>query len=203
MIGYIEGKLLKIEDEKILLLAGNIGYEILLPAFVRKSIDSKASGDDLSLYIYYQQTERQPKPVLIGFNNEEEKEFFQLFISVEAIGPLKAAKALTIPVGQIASAIENKNSAELKRLKGIGDRTAKKIIASLSGRLNKFLLGTSGKEKKASVPSDLKEPVLHVLVNRLGHKPSEAEGMIEEAFKRNADISTPEKLFDEIYKYND
>ena len=106
MIGYIEGKILKKEEDRILVLTNQIGYEILLPAIVMASLQAKRIGDDISLFIYYQQTERQPKPVLIGFNLEVEKEFFQYFISVEDIGPLKAVKALTMPVREIATAIE-------------------------------------------------------------------------------------------------
>ena len=106
MIGYIEGKILKKEEDRILVLVNQIGYEVLLPAIVMASLQDKKIGEEISLYIFYQQTERQPKPVLIGFNMEVEKEFFQYFISVENIGPLKAAKALTVPVREIATAIE-------------------------------------------------------------------------------------------------
>ena len=129
MIGYMEGKLIKKEEDRILLLANQVGYEILLPAMVMDNIRRSNIDDEISLYIYYQQTERQPKPVLIGFNTEEEKDFFQLFISVEDIGPLKAVKALNIPIAEIANAIESKDAAKLTTLKGIGTRTAKKIIA--------------------------------------------------------------------------
>ena len=82
MIGYLEGNILKKEDDRILLLVNHVGYEILLPSIVVETLKNKIIGDELSLYIYYQQTERQPKPVLIGFNLEAEREFFQLFISV-------------------------------------------------------------------------------------------------------------------------
>jgi Holliday junction DNA helicase RuvA len=140
MIGYIEGRLLKIEEERILLLANQVGYEVLVPAFVRETLNSKQVGDEIALYIYYHQTDRQPKPVLIGFNLEAEKEFFQLFISVEAIGPLKAVKALSVSVRDIANAIETGDLGRLKQLKGIGARTAQKIIATLQGRASKFAL---------------------------------------------------------------
>ena len=140
MIGYLEGKLLRKRDDRILVLANQIGYEILLPAFVMDTFRAKSTGDHVSLYIYYHQTERQPKPVLIGFNLEVEKEFFQHFISVEAIGVLKAIKALTIPVREIARAIETKDINKLKHLKSIGERTARKIIATLEGKMDKFAL---------------------------------------------------------------
>ena len=120
MIGYIEGKILKKEDERVLVLANQVGYEILLPAFVMEGLATQKVGDDIALYIFYQQTERQPKPILIGFNLEAEKEFFQFFISVEDIGPLKAVKALGVPVREVARAIENRDVHSLTQLKGIG-----------------------------------------------------------------------------------
>ena len=70
MIGYLEGKILKKEEERILLLANQVGYEVLLPAVVMETLNRKKVGDEISFYIYYQQTDRQPKPVLIGFNLE-------------------------------------------------------------------------------------------------------------------------------------
>jgi holliday junction DNA helicase RuvA len=90
------------------------------------------------LYIYYHVTERQPKPVLIGFATLADKAFFQLFISVAAIGPMKAVKALVRPVPEIAAAIEEKQVSVLSKLPGIGTRTAEKIIATLHGKARGF-----------------------------------------------------------------
>mgnify|MGYP001415205410 FL=1 len=90
MIRYIEGKLLKKEEDRVVVLANGVGYEILLPAIVRKTFASKKAGEEgevVKLYVHYHQTERQPKPLLIGFNYEPEKEFFEKFITVEDIGP--------------------------------------------------------------------------------------------------------------------
>jgi Holliday junction DNA helicase RuvA len=200
MIGYLEGKLLKKEDDRILILANQIGYEVLLPAFVMETFRSKTVGDQVSLYIYYQQTERQPKPILIGFNLEVEKEFFQYFISVEAIGPLKAVKALSIPARDIARAIESKDVYRLKQLKGIGDRTARKIIATLEGKMDKFALIRKSEKIEYPVVEDLSKNVLEVLIGQLGYRTKEAKQMIMDAMKRNTDISTPEELFEEVYR---
>ncbi len=203
MIGYIEGKLLKKENERILLLANQVGYEVLLPEVVMKTLKAKTVGDEVSLYIYYQQTERQPKPVLIGFNFEAEKEFFQYFISVEDIGVLKAVRALNIPVSEIARAIESKNIGKLKQLKGIGNRTAQKIIATLEGKMDKFAL--IRKEEQNDMPvtqaiEDFSKQVLDVLIEQLGHKTQVAKKMIAEARERNGSIKTPEELFEEVYR---
>jgi Holliday junction DNA helicase RuvA len=200
MIGYLEGRLLKKEGDRILLLANQVGYEVLLPAVVMETFRAKKVGDEISLYIYYQQTERQPKPVLIGFNLEVEKEFFQYFISVEDIGPLKAVKALNLPVRDIARAIESKDIHILKQLKGIGDRTARKIIATLEGRMNKFALIRELKKLKEPEIEDFSKQVLDVLVSQLGHKISDAKKMIDQAMKRNGAIATPEELFEEVYR---
>ena len=200
MIGYLEGKLLKKEDDRILILANQVGYEVLLPAFVMETFSSKTVGDQVSLYIYYQQTERQPKPILIGFNLEVEKEFFQYFISVEAIGALKAVKALSIPARDIARAIESKDVNTLKQLKGIGDRTARKIIATLEGKMDKFALIRKSEKIEYPVVEDLSKKVLEVLIGQLGYRTKEAKQMITDAMKRNTAISTPEELFEEVYR---
>jgi holliday junction DNA helicase RuvA len=200
MIGYLEGTLLKKRDDRILVLANQIGYEILLPAFVMDTFRAKSVEDHVSLYIYYHQTERQPKPVLIGFNLEVEKEFFQYFISVEAVGVLKAIKALTIPVREIARAIESKDVSKLKRLKGIGDRTARKIIATLEGKMDKFALIQPSQKVEVPGVEDLSQQVLDVLVEQLGYKTTAAKQMVIDAMKRNSAISTPEELFEEVYR---
>ena len=200
MIGYIEGKLLKIEEERVLILANQLGYEVLVPAIVMETIQHKAVGDPLELFIYYHQTERQPKPVLIGFNMEVEKEFFQSFISVEDIGPMKAVKAMNIPVRDIARAIENGDTDTLRRLKGVGGRTAQKIVASLSGKMEKFALIRKGEAPPAVPRGDFAQLVLDVLTTQLGHKAVDAKRMIDNALERNPAITTPEELFDEIYR---
>ncbi len=199
MIGYLEGKLLKKETDRVLVLANQIGYEVILPVIVMESFWTKNIGDKVSLYIYHQQTERQPKPVLIGFNLEVEKEFFQYFISVEDIGPLKAVKALNIPVRDIARAIELKEVDRLRQLKGIGNRTAQKIIATLHGKMEKFSLIRKTEKKEATIVENFSIQVQDVLVNQLGYRVVEAKRMIAEAMKRNSTISTPEELFEEVY----
>jgi Holliday junction DNA helicase RuvA len=203
MIGYLEGKLLRKGEDRILVLANQVGYEVLLPAFVMDTIRAKSVGDPVSFYIFHQQTERQPKPVLIGFNLEVEKEFFQYFISVEAIGALKAVKALNIPVRDIARAIESKDLKTLKQLKGIGDRTARKIVATLEGKMDKFALIRKLPIEDVPVIEDLSQQVLDVLVSQLGYKKKEAKQMIIDAMERNSTISTPEELFEEVYRGED
>jgi len=203
MIRYIEGKLHKKEEDRIVVLNNGVGYEILLPAIVRQTFNPKRAGEDgetVKLFIYYHQTERQPKPLLIGFNYEPEKEFFEKFIKVEAIGPPTAVKALVLPIPQIARAIEERDAKTLESLKGIGKRTADKIIATLQGKVGKFALMREEELPSEEEVVDFKKQVEEVLVKDLGHKVSEAQRLIKEAMLRNPGIGTPEELFEEVYR---
>jgi Holliday junction DNA helicase RuvA len=201
VIGYLEGKLLKKDEDRVLILANQVGYEVLLPAVVMKSLQNQSIGGQVSLYIFFHQTERQPKPVLIGFNLEVEREFFQYFISVEDIGPLKAVKALEVPVREIATAIESGEIGKLTQLKGIGRRTAQKIIATLGGKMGKFALIRAAENQEQVPPvEDFSQQVLDVMVKQLGHKPADAKQMIANAMQRNQSIATAEALFDEVYR---
>ena len=201
MIGYLQGQKKKKEEEKILLLVGGIGYEVLLPASVMASIGDHQTGDELSFSIYYHQTERQPKPTLIGFHTEEEKEFFQLFISVEDIGPMKAVKAMGMPIEDIAGAIEGGDLKTLVKLPGIGKRTAQKIIASLEGKTAKFALESISQPHAPKAPqAPFVDQVVDVLTHQLGHKSSDARDLVAAAMARNPEIQSPEALLDEVYK---
>ncbi|MBP1722091.1 MAG: ruvA, partial [Deltaproteobacteria bacterium] len=158
-------------------------------------------GDRVKLHIFYHQSEHQPKPVLVGFNTEVEKEFFEKFIKVEAIGPTAAVKALTMPVSTIARAIEEKDTSTLQRLKGIGKRTADKIVATLQGKVGKFALVRDEQMPAPPVePEDLRRQVEDVLVKQLGHTRSEAARMVSEAMAQNPAITSPEELFEEVYR---
>ncbi|MFI5293750.1 MAG: Holliday junction branch migration protein RuvA [Thermodesulfovibrionales bacterium] len=202
MITYLKGSLRikPLSDERITLIVNGIGYDILIPAYVMNRIKKeKSDGDELELYVSYNQTERQPKPVLVGFESDLDKEFFELFISVEDIGPTAAVKALIRPVREIARSIEGKDSKALKQLKGIGERKAEKIIATLKGKVAKYALMPE-LEAPAEVTEDFQKEVEDVLITQLGHKQIEARKMIEEAMKRNPRINSSEELFEEVYR---
>ena len=202
MITYLKGNLRvkPLSDERITLIVNGIGYDILIPAYVMNRIrKEKSDGDELELYVSYNQTERQPKPVLVGFESDLDKEFFELFISVEDIGPTAAVKALVRPVREIARSIEGKDTKALKQLKGIGERKAEKIIATLKGKVAKYAL-MPDLEVPTETAEDFQKEVEDVLITQLGHKQIEARMMIEEAMKRNPRINSSEELFEEVYR---
>src|SRR5579872_1570843 len=129
MISSLTGILKRKLPDRVVLDVGGVGYDVFLPQFVMRSLEHHAEGEPLELEIYYHVTERQIRPTLIGFNNGYEKRFFEKFISVEDIGPQKAARAMILSVSAIAQAIETDDITVLRKLPGIGERTARKMVA--------------------------------------------------------------------------
>ena len=201
MIRYIKGRLIKASDSYIVVLAGNIGYEILLPEIVRQSVQHKKPGeDDIELFISFHQTAQQPKPLLIGFLHEIELEFFEQLIKAKDIGPVTASKSLTLPVPIIARAIEDRDVQTIMQLKGIGRRKADMIISELNGKVGKYALMKEAAQEAAATAEDFRKQVVDVLVKQLGHNRSEAIRMVDDALKRSPNVITPEELFEEVYR---
>jgi len=204
MISYLEGRLLQKHDDRIVVLANGVGYEVLLPAAVRPAFrgrHSGADGDTVKLHISFHQTERNPKPLLIGFLSPLEKEFFERLITVEDIGPTAACRALSIDVVRIARAIEAKDVKLLCTLDGIGPRKAEKIVATLHGKVGKFALMPEAEGAPApAAEEDFRDAVIDVLVQQLGHTRTEAQRMVQSAITRRPDVSSAEELFEEVYR---
>ena len=90
--------------------AAGVGYEIFVPPVTQQElVNAKAAegdaADEVALAIHYHATQNQPRPVLIGFTSELDREFFEKLITVKDVGPLVAARSLAAPVGGIAAAI--------------------------------------------------------------------------------------------------
>jgi len=211
MIASLTGKLRKRLEDRIVLEAGGIGYEVFLPPIVMRQLDGLAAGTNeqastLTLVTHYHATRDQPRPVVIGFTEELDKEFFERLITVKDMGPMVAARALAAPVGEIAAAIARQDEKYLRSLPGIGPQKAKNIVAQLHGKVAKFaLLREADAEpalpRRPEADADgLRELVWEVLVKQLGHRPTEASQLIEAAFKRRPDMASAEELFDEIYR---
>jgi Holliday junction DNA helicase RuvA len=161
---------------------------------------------ELELVIYYHATRDQPRPVLIGFTSDLDKEFFEKLITVKDIGPMVAARSLAAPVAELAAAIARQDEKYLRALPGIGPQKAKNIVAQLQNKVAKFALAVESAAAAepttplAADPDGLREMAFDVLVKQLGHRPSEASQLIADALRRRPDIMTAEDLFNEIYR---
>ncbi len=201
MISRIKGKIKDIKELSIFVEIGNLTYEILIPPAVMNSIGNNIDEDiELITYHYYQTDQSKSVPVLIGFLNEVEKEFFERFISVSGVGPKAACRALALPFSTIADGIDTADIALLKSLPGIGQQKAREIIAKLQGKVGKFgLIQDRGVAKVPKVKEDVIKDAMSVLL-QLQYKKREAEHMLESAIRRNPGIKTSEELLNEVYK---
>jgi Holliday junction DNA helicase RuvA len=206
MISYLSGTLRRKLADRVVVDVGGVGYDVFLPQFVMRSLQERPEGDRVEFEIYYHVTDRQLRPTLIGFNNGYEKRFFEKFITVEDIGPQKAARALILSVSKIAGAIEAEDVDLLRKLPGIGDRTAKKMVATLRGKVaEEALLQDEGfslvapPEVPEETVSQLREDGVEILTN-LGYRRPEAVSKVEAALKRRPDIEAPEELIREVYR---
>ncbi|TRZ95813.1 Holliday junction DNA helicase RuvA [bacterium] len=203
MICRICGKVIEKGTSYISVDIGGICYEVLIPQTVMQRLEENISSDNsisLITYHYLQVEHSKSTPVLVGFLNEIEKEFFEIFITVSGIGPRAALKALNQPISLIAKAIDEADIEFLRSLPGIGQQRAREIIAKLQNKVGKFGLIQDGRIKEEKVKSKgITEEVLAVLT-QLQYKKSEAELMIKKALERSSDIETSEELLNEVYK---
>lgn len=203
MIAHISGKIRYKKHSSAVIDVNGISYEVMIPPAVMKGLDKAKTEDGvitLITYHYYQMDQSKAIPVLVGFLNEIEKEFFEHFITVSGVGPKAACRALIQPFSVIAAAIDRGDMALLKTLPGIGEQKAREIIAKLQGKIGKFgLIRDGGSEAPPTAEEDIKEEAVSVLV-QLQYKRNEARDMVDSAMKRNPKASNCEEILNEVYK---
>ena len=203
MISRICGKVVEKGVNYLTVDLGGICYEVFVPAAVMQRLEQDIGADgmiSLKTYHYLQTEPSKTTPVLIGFLNDIEKDFFEIFITVSGIGPRAALKAINKPISQIAKAIDEADIAFLKSLPGIGEQRAKEIIAKLQNKVGRFGLIQDGALKTVSDKAkDIAEEAIAVLM-QLQYKKSEADSMVKKVLERLPDIQTTEELLNEVYK---
>jgi holliday junction DNA helicase RuvA len=209
MIAYLRGTVRYLDEVSVVLDVGGVGYEVLMPGIEGKALRSRLhregegappEGQEVSLWTYYHVAERQPRPLLIGFHDRQDRAFFELLLTVADVGPTIAARSMTIPVCDYASAIERRDVRTLGTLPGIGKRKAEQIVASLKGKaLSYALLPPPDIEDLPEAAADFVADVEAVLQG-LGYKSTEAVRMVEAARKRLPDVKEAQALLEEIWR---
>ena len=203
MINAIRGKLIKKSRASIAVDVSGLIYEILIPLTVYNGLESTPVNSEIFLFTfhYYATDPSKSFPVLIGFINEVEREFFEKFITVSGVGPTAAVRAINRPISEIAKAIDQGDLAFLQSLPGIGEQRAKEVIAKLQNKIGKFALLQDGFKEgvDSDCKADIKDEALQVLI-QLQYKRQQAEEMIKKAMQRNPKISASEELLNEVYK---
>ena len=149
------------------------------------------------VFLFTQQIIREDAHLLFGFYTKEEKEMFNLLISVNGVGAVSALILLSsLDLKDIAQAILNKNSALLQKVKGIGAKTAERIIVDLRDKVEKF--GVSAENISAFADNKVKEESLSAL-EVLGIPKKMSEKIADRILKQNPDLQT-EELVKQILK---
>ncbi len=205
MISSLTGELHRVGEGRIELRVGAITYELLVPAADLAELQSHV-GQLLTFHtIFYLEGDAARgnlEPRLLGFLRADDREFFQKFTTVKGIGPRTALRALSVPIGDIAQAIESKDARFLVQLDGIGKRTAELIVAELSGKVRKFAAGSYGVTPggKVARPATEEDAIaaLMALDDRL--RRPEVETLVERAKQANPTLKTTDALLREMLR---
>ncbi|HEX4796781.1 MAG TPA: Holliday junction branch migration protein RuvA [Humisphaera sp.] len=205
MISALTGELRRVDEDRIHLQVGPLMCEMLIAAadlpLLRDAIGSELTFHTV-MYIEGDASGGNLEPRLIGFLQAQDKAFFQLFITVKGIGPRKALKALALPAGEIAQAIESRDSRFLVGLPQIGKRMAEQIIAELAGKAARFATPLDAKGK-AMQPRGRRLPVEEdaiATLMALGERRTDAEQLLDRVRQSAPDLKTTDAFVHEMLR---
>ncbi|MDP9172269.1 MAG: helix-hairpin-helix domain-containing protein [Planctomycetota bacterium] len=203
MISEITGELRAVDEDRVHLACGNLVYEILIPASDLITLHATL-GQQITFHTIFDlegdATRGGLTPRLIGFLRRADKRFFQLFITVKGIGPKRALRALVQPTGQIAEAIESKNTRFLVQLPEIGKRTADQIVAELAGKMHPFATGLAVPGSPAASTRTTIEQTAVEGALALGIPRLDAERLLDRAKLAEPPLKSTEALLREMLR---
>lgn len=204
MISALTGTLKQVAEDRVQLKVGPIQYELLVPAADVTELLASV-GEELTFHTIFNLAGDPARgglePTLIGFLRADDKKFFDKFTTVKGIGAKTALKALTVPVGQIAEAIESRDARFLVQLDGIGKRTAELIIAELAGKVGQFALPMTAKIRPAgSVRRTPEEEDAISALMQLGERKIDAEHLVDRAKQSAPNLKTTDALLREALR---
>jgi Holliday junction DNA helicase RuvA len=208
VITKISGKLLALDEESATLEVSPFEYEVLIPDYVRRQLQGQI-GQVVKMHTidFLEGNVAQGgrlTPRLIGFLTEPERQFFELFCSVDGVGTKKALRAMVRPVKELAIMIEEQDAKGLSGLPGVGPATSERIIAKLRRKMPRFALMVGRSGSSESSTSD--EPSSNVARDTfdallaLGHTESDARQLIDEMLAGSKKFKDVESLLTAIYQ---
>lgn len=178
MISYIKGQLAELNPAYAVIESNGVGYALFISLNTYSQIQSKTTAKLFVESVYI----RDDNPKYFGFESEEERDLFRKLISVSGVGGSSALLMLSsLSATEIAGAINTANVALLKSVKGIGEKTAQRIVVDLKGKLGKHEGGIS--QIMSTSYNKNKEEALMALVT-LGFQKMAAEKAMEKAIKQ-------------------
>ncbi|MFM7758738.1 MAG: Holliday junction branch migration protein RuvA [Crocinitomicaceae bacterium] len=171
MIGMLNGRMAEKNPTELLVDCGGVCYEVKI------SLNTfSVLGDEESVRIYTKLIVREDAHILYGFASKDEREMFNFLISVSGIGPNTAMIMLSSLVPEeIAHAIQTEDVVTIQKIKGIGAKTAQRVIIDLKGKVLKF---TGNTENLFAQSNTNRFDALTALVS-LGFDKKSAEKVLE------------------------
>ena len=193
MYAFIKGKIAYKNPAFVFLENNGIAYHINISLNTFGKIQDK---EEVLLYTYL--LVKEDDLSLYGFFEQEEKQLFEKLISVSGIGATTAQIILSsMSPNEIVSAIVNENELVFKNIKGIGIKTAKRIILDLKDKLSKLpITETSTSSSNTGIKSEALAALLALGINR-----QKAEIAIVNTLKSNSDINDVQTLIKFAFKY--
>ena len=208
MIARLFGTIEETGSDWVILRAGAVGYRVLLSPYAMSQLSAREK--EISLRTFLLWGEHQETPLLVGFLDASEEELFHEIRRIGGLGPTKAIRMISLSPGSFWEAIASGDVGRLRKLKGVGETTAKKLVSELRDRVPSLIsaspadslsLGVSPLPEGPLSPRGAVAAVREVLVAQFGHSPSEADAMIRRALSRNPSARTEEELFHEVYRH--
>ncbi len=183
MIGYLQGKVISHSNGTVILETGGVGFEVVCSASSYELLVMQGKG---AIYTYL--NVREDGFYLYGFISPEEKAMFLKLISVSGVGPKMGIAILSsMPLNDLAFIIASSDSKTLSKVKGVGKKTAERIILELRENISAMDLPEnekSGKKSTQTVP-ETDDAVIALL--SLGFTRSESEKAVKSARESGAD----------------
>jgi len=193
MIYHVEGKLVEKTPTYAVIDAGGVGYimQISLNTFTKIGDAEKCKLYTEQLYV------RDDMPRFFGFADIAERNLFRLLVSVSGVGGTSALLMLSsLSAAEIQNAIATANVAVIKSVKGIGEKTAQRVIVDLKDKMGKSDLSA---EIFSSTNNTLKEEALSALV-MLGFNKQGAEKVLDKIIRTEGTGQTVEQLIKSALK---
>ena len=181
MIGFVNGEIEDIYEDRVLLDCGFMGYNIFVPG---NTLGQLTVGEEIKLYTYL--SVREDAMQLFGFASKDELKIFKLLITVNGIGPKGALAILTImSPNELRYAVATDDSKQISKAQGVGAKTAQKVIIELKDKLDIDSIdvdaGISSMENVAgSVNMQNADDAIEVLVT-LGYSLSAAKKAVNDS----------------------
>ncbi|HZW29165.1 MAG TPA: Holliday junction branch migration protein RuvA [Isosphaeraceae bacterium] len=212
MLTKVRGIVEAVADESLTVRVDPFAIEVLIPEHTRRMVQSKV-GEPIELHtIFY--LEGGPMvgrlvPRLIGFLSAIDREFFDVFCSVDGVGVRKALRAMVRPVRELARLIQDQDVKLLSTFPGIGEATAERIVAKLRRKVGKYALivgtepalGAAAAESNGAVenaePDVIRDTYAALL--SVGHTESQARQAIDRVLAGKKKFKSVADMIEAIY----